>query len=228
MTTERRPIPGNRCNSDGIHWAAAIRWCPETSTAHSWPTALRTASTTRSALRGAGRLWNISLSLRGLCAKSNCQRVLTGSDSCLGSCGTHRRVSHQRQCRRKFSVSAVTSDRAGLSKPASSEKLLIYRNLLNNQEVVLSFEQVSIFLAVPREMPEFICSVGGNPDDYTKTPKSHRKFRPCRSRLLLKDFVAIDGGMLQVIRLNYSLRKRCGFADPAATASLGEYPRCRV
>ena len=157
-----------------------------------------------------------------------CQRVLTGSDSCLGSCGTHRRVSHQRQCRIEISVSAVTSDRAGLSKPASSEKLLIYRNLLNNQEVVLSFEQVSIFLAVPREMPEFICSVGGNPGDYTKTPKSHRKFRPCRSRLLLKDFVAIDGGMLQVIRLNYSLRKRCGFADPAATASLGEYPRCRV
>lgn len=138
MTTERRPIPGNRCNSDGIHWAAAIRWCPETSTAHSWPTALRTASTTRSALRGAGRLWNISLSLRGLCAKSNCQRVLTGSDSCRGSCGTHRRVSHQRQCRRKFSVSAVTSDRASLSKLASSEKLLMYRNLLNNQAVVRS------------------------------------------------------------------------------------------
>ena len=59
-------------------------------------------------------------------------------DSCRGSCGTHRRVSHQRQCRRKFSVSTVTSDRASLSKLASSEKLLMYRNLLNNQAVVRS------------------------------------------------------------------------------------------
>lgn len=136
MTIERRPIPGNRCNSDGIHWAgsdtlvsrdiySALLACCVKNGEHDPVSIERCWQAVEHQLKSAGFVRDIKL-----------PKVLTGRDSCRGSCGTHRRVSHQRQCRRKFSVSTVTSDRASLSKLASSEKLLMYRNLLNNQAVV--------------------------------------------------------------------------------------------